>query len=102
MTWYEALVIGWFLGVVTVAMYVRGRLMEEWRVTGRVDEKGNGYEVILKKGKKIIVCFRVKFERKSSANPDTTFSDQLSQATNEAEQKAASLNANERLTREKA
>lgn len=100
MTWYEFLIGGWLLGVTTVAFYIRGRMMERWYVTGRVDEESNGYEVLLRKGPKTMIVFRVQFERPSSPNPDSSFTDQLAQATAEAESKAASLNAAERRNRE--
>jgi hypothetical protein len=100
--WYETLILGWFLGVGTVVLYIRGRMMERWYVTGRTDEKENGYEVVLRKGNKTMVVFRVKYDRQSTPNPDTSFSDQLTQATADAEMKAASLNAIERRNRESA
>jgi hypothetical protein len=99
-TWIEAVALGWFLGVMTVVFYVRGKLMERWYVTGRPDEEMNSYEVQLRKGNKTMVVFRVLFQRGSSPNPDTSFSDQLAQATADAEAKAASLNAAERRNRD--
>jgi len=98
MWWLEAFVIGWVFGMVCVILYIRGRLMERWYITGRHVEQG--YEVIIKKGKESSVIFRVQYDRPSSPNPDTGFSDQLMQARNEAEQRAEALNTHERLARD--
>jgi hypothetical protein len=91
---------GWLVGVATVLLYIRGRLTERWYVTGRSDEEDNGYHVLLKKGDQEIVCFRVKFNRPSSPNPDTSFADQVAQARAEAYERAAALNGHEHLIRE--
>jgi hypothetical protein len=103
--WLLAYFGGAFTVLVLIRLYIRGKLNEQWYVTGRkgyIPGAGEpeGYEVVLKKGRDEMLIFRVKFERRSSANPDTTFSDQLSQARADAAQQAEALNVNERLMRD--
>lgn len=94
----EAFTIGWAVGVVCVVLYIRGRLLERWYVSGRDAE--SGYEVVIKKGRVLRVMYRVKYDRRSSPNPDTRFADQLRQARADAIEKAESLNTHERLARD--
>jgi hypothetical protein len=91
--------------LVAIRLYIRGKLLERWYISGRVvDGEGkndSGYEVLLKKGGESITIYRVLFDRKSSPNPDVRFEDQLTQARQDAEHRAEVLNINERRSREK-
>lgn len=100
-------IVGFAVGVgttlVLIKMYIRGKLIERWYLSGRrvTQEDGlSGYEVLLKKGKDEMVIYRVLFDRKSSPNPDTSFADQLTQARADAAQRAEVLNIHEHRSRD--
>lgn len=99
--WASGFAAGWALALCTVKLYMIGKLEERWHVVTRMDEKQRGYELWAKKGREKIMLYRVGFERKSSVNPENTFSDQMTQARSEAFSRVEALNANERIIRER-
>jgi hypothetical protein len=91
--------LGMCAGFVLVWCYRVGERNKRWQVRSRIKDK-RGLELYLKRGREEIVLFWVQFERKSSANPDNTFSDQLTQARYRAYERAAELNAHDQIVRE--
>lgn len=99
LTWVIAGFLGWLGGVITLLLYIRGRLLERWWIGGQNVKEG--YEVLLRKGKQTRVIYRVLFDRHSSPNPDSSFQDQLAQARADAQEHADALNAHEHIVRDK-